>query len=113
MDEFEKACAEVDGDSLGLTTQENVIEFMRNAKVATVTFCQPRYVTKVEKLAKDHPDEVQIVYRNKDGSIVAHVPVSYVKVSRPRELTEEQKQKAGERLKQMRNNSLVSDESPR
>ena len=104
MNEFEKACDQVEGNGLGLTTQDNAIEFLRNAKVATVTFCQPRYISKIEKYAKDYPDEVQVVHRNKDSSIVAHVPVSYVKISRPREvnLSDEERQALADRLARTR-----------
>ena len=37
---------------------ENVIEFFRNQEKATVTFCQPRFVSKVKKLAEEYPEDV-------------------------------------------------------
>jgi predicted N-acetyltransferase YhbS len=47
----------------------------------------------VRKLAEKYPDEVQIVAENEDGSIVAHIPVSYLKISRGKQdLTEEQRE---------------------
>ena len=101
MTDFEKAC-EVD-NSNSLYTQDNVIEFLRNSKKATVTFCQPKFVTKIKKLAEQYPDEVKIVKENKDNSIVAHVPTSYVKISRPREYTEEQKAAMAKRLRRKKN----------
>lgn len=33
---------------------------------------------KVKKLAEKYPDQVQIDWENKDGSIVAHMPVSAI-----------------------------------
>lgn len=70
---------------------ENVIEFLRDEKTASVTFCQGRYVSRIKKLATKYPDECQIVRENRDGSIFAHVPVSWIKVSRPvkREMSQE------------------------
>ena len=97
MTPFEKAC-EVDNND-GFSSHENVIEFLRNSKIATVTFSQGRYVSKIEKLAKDFPDEVQIVHRNSDSSIVAHIPTRYIRISRPREYTEEERAIMAERLK--------------
>lgn len=69
---------------------ENVIEFLRDEKCATVTFSQGRFKTKIRKLAESHPEECQIVAENKDGSICAHVPVNWVKISPPRVLSDKQ-----------------------
>ena len=83
---------------------ENVIEFLRNQETATVTFCQGRFVTKIKKLAKQYPDECEIVAENKDGSILAHIPVKWIKISRiVREMSDEQREAQSERL---RNNLL-------
>ena len=84
-------------DSFGV--DENTIEFTKDAKRATVTFSQGRYCTKVKKLAQSHPEECQIVAENKDGSICAHVPVSWVKILPPRNLSEEYKKELAERFK--------------
>jgi len=60
---------------------ENVIEWIDGQKTATVTLSSRRQITKVKKLAEKHPDLVQIDWENKDGSIVAHMPVSAIKFS--------------------------------
>lgn len=57
--------------------------------------------SKLLALSEKYPDEVTNIIINKDGSIFCHVPVSYVKVSHPRRGSEEQKEAAAERLKQM------------
>ncbi len=104
MDHFEKACNDIESGLYNLeTTQENAIEFLRNAKTATATFCQGRFVNKIKALAEEFPDEVQIVHTNPDGSIVVHLPVSYIRIRRfKREMTEEQREAARERLKEAR-----------
>lgn len=84
---------------------ENVIEWIRDSKTATLTICQGRYITKIERLAEEYPEEVEIVARNEDGSILARVPISYIKVSRPREVSEEQRQASAERLALYRMNN--------
>lgn len=49
---------------------ENVIEWLKNSKTATVTFApQTRMKGRILRLAKEHPDEVEIIAENKDGSI--------------------------------------------
>ena len=57
--------------------------------------------SKLLALAEQYPDEVTDVIINKDGSIFCHVPVSYVKISHPRKISDEQKEAAAERFRQM------------
>lgn len=57
--------------------------------------------SKLLKYAETRPDEVSHVVINKDGSMVCHVPVSYVKVSPPRQVSDEQKTAARERFQKM------------
>lgn len=77
---------------------ENVIEFLENQERATVTFSQGRYKTRILNLAKQRPEECQIVAENKDGSLCAHIPTSWVKISPPAARSEEQREKARERM---------------
>ena len=103
MNEFEKACHTE--NYTGVNTQECVIEWIRGDKEVTVTFAnKTRYNSKVRKLAEDYPNDVKIVADNKDGSIVAHMPLRFITISKPRRntLTEEQKRKASERLQNSR-----------
>ena len=93
---------------------ENVIEFVRNSETATVTFCQGRFVTKVRKLAEKYPEEVQITHENEDGSIVAHIPTSYIMISnrkREVEYTEEELATLRERIAYARDIKLNGSES--
>ena len=79
---------------------ENVIEWLNNMERATLSFSQGRYVSKVRKLAEEHPDEVQIV-ADYGNEIVAHIPSKWIKVAPPRKVSDEQKAAAAERFKQM------------
>jgi translation initiation factor 1 (eIF-1/SUI1) len=104
MNDFEKACNEVERDRDYSLEQENCVEFLRNADVMTVTFTQGRFINKVEKLAKQHPDEVQVTNRNynrkgKVVSIVAHLPVHCLHLSwLKKDLSEEERKTIGERI---------------
>lgn len=113
MTEFEKSCEYTDGDSYtGDTDQENCVEFINRNKTASATFSQKSWVTRMQRLAAKHPDEVRIVHVNKskDGSVISIVvqfPVSYLHISskkRTTEMTDEQKQKAAARLAVAREN---------
>ena len=81
---------------------ENVIEWLNNDSEVTVTLNQRRYISKVKKLLEKNPDEVRIVAENKDGSIVAKLPIKYIKISAPRKVSEEQRNQARERFKEYR-----------
>ena len=112
MNEFEKASNEVEEERDYDLEQENCIEFLRGSKTATVTFSQGRFISKIEKLAEKFPDEVQIVARNK-GSIVAHIPTSYIKINnRSRELSEEERNVLSERAKNLFGRGLNKEETP-
>lgn len=77
---------------------ENVIEFINDQERATVTFSQRRYKSKIKKLAEKYPEECRIIAENKDGSICAHIPTKWVKVSPPRKISDEQKEAARKRM---------------
>lgn len=104
MTEFEKASDAIEKDRDYNSNNENVIEFLRNSKTATVCFTQSKYINKIKKLAEKYPDEVTITHENKDGSIVAYIPVKWIKVSPPRQVSDEQREAARERLKSYREN---------
>lgn len=89
-----------------VSNQENVIEFVRDGKYATVSLSQGRYIGRIRKLAESHPGECQIVAENIDGSICARVPVNWVKINPGPTLSEEQRK---ERADMMRKYLLKSD----
>lgn len=79
--------------------RENVVEFYADDKRATGTFTQGRYVSKIKKLAEKYPDECQIVAENSDFSIVAHFPTKWVKISPPKQISDETKERLAEQLR--------------
>lgn len=85
---------------------DNVSEFdicwCRGDMVAGVT-CpnSSKMKNKVLKLAEEHPDEVEVITTNNDGSIFAHVPVKCIAVRWPRKVSEEQAAVARQRLQDM------------
>ena len=105
MNDFEIIADEVDKSKQTYeVSQECVIEWIKNSKIATVTFPGgSKYNSKIRKLAQEHSDEVIIKHENKDKSIVAIIPVKYIKISSPRKVSDEQKLAASERLKKIRN----------
>lgn len=80
---------------------ENVIEWITGEDTISVTMHQGRYVSKIRKLAEKHPNLVQILAENPDGSIFAHMPISCLKLSL-KSLSETQILEQRERLRMAR-----------
>ena len=80
---------------------ENVIEWLSGSDLVLVTLSQKKYVNKVKKLAEAH-DDVVIMRVNKDGSILARLPLKFIRITPTRQLTEEQRNQARERLEKYR-----------
>lgn len=91
--------------------KENVIEFLKGSDTATLSLTQGRYITRVRELAKKRPNECKIMRENTDGSIVAHIPTSWVKIHPTRELSDEQREILVERANRMNlQKSTTSDD---
>ena len=81
------------------TCQENAIEWINGDKEVWVTFSQKKFITRIKKHAKEYPIHI---YDNKDGSVYAKIPLSWIKISPPRkgrEFSEDEKAEAAERLR--------------
>ena len=84
-------------------SRENVIGWYKDSEIATITFSQGRYISKIKKLAEKYPDDVKIL-ENTDGTILAYIPVKAIHISvihRDIEMTDEQRKAASERLKKI------------
>lgn len=81
---------------------EFAINWLKGSDYAEVTAPSGSALkSKILSLAEKYPYEVTNIIINKDGSIFCHVPVSYVKVNHPRRVSDEQKEAAAERFRQM------------
>lgn len=83
---------------------ENVIEWLNGSDYIGATLSQKKWINKVELFATQDKN-VRILARNADGSIFAHLPISYLKLSPKRtvELTDEERKEISERLHRARN----------
>lgn len=77
---------------------ENVIEWVKDGKTATLSLTQGRTISRVMKLAKSRPEECKIVAQNTDGSVCARVPISWIRINPPKQFTDEQKKEMAYRL---------------
>lgn len=79
---------------------ENGIEWVKDSEWATLSLSQRRMISRVKKLAEQHPEQCQILAENEDGSIYAHIPVSWIRINPGMELTEEQKEKKAKTMRE-------------
>lgn len=80
---------------------ETVVEYIKGDKTVTVSSTDTVWARRIKKLWEQDKDNISIV-ENEDGSVCAHLPKEYFKLSKPRSrsgMSEEQKQAAAERLK--------------
>ena len=80
-------------------SRENVIGWYKDSEIATVTFSQGRYISKIKKLAEKYPDDVKVL-ENADGTILAYIPVKAIHLSIT-QISEERRKAASERFKKM------------
>jgi len=79
---------------------ENMIEWITGQRTITVSFSDQTMIRKVKELHKKFPEKIKIKAENEDGTIYAQLPKSALKLSIiKRQLTEEQKEQAAERLR--------------
>lgn len=81
---------------------EFAINWLKGSDYAEITVPSGSALkSKLLKYAAAFPEEVNHVIENKDGSMVCHVPVRYVKVTRPRVVSDAQKEAVRKRAKAM------------
>lgn len=90
---------------------EFAIEWIKGGEYAGVTVPSGTALkSKLFKLARERPDEVKVVSENEDGSAFLHIPINYVKISPPRKVSDEQKEAASKRFKQMWENRQKNED---
>ena len=82
--------------------RENNIEWEQGDDIVTALFQNNRFQSKIRKMAEEHPRDVRIWEKNKDGSMLVQFPLKWVKVGPPRRMSEEQKAKSAERFQKYR-----------
>lgn len=82
---------------------ENVIEWLTGEDTISVTVSQKKWVNKIKRFAETD-ENVEIFGENSDGSIFAHLPLNYLKLSPKRRdnITAERKAELVEQLRKMR-----------
>lgn len=84
--------------------KETVFEMCNDDHPACFTSTENMWIKRIKKLADKYPDDVRIVDYRPGVNICVNLPKSWFKVSPPRilNLTEDQRDAARERIKNMR-----------
>ena len=85
---------------------DNVIEFYKGSKTVTVTFSADKYKTRILSLAKERPDDVEIVTSD-DDYVCAHIPASWIKINPSRKMSESRKKEFSDRMSKVRSKKKV------
>ena len=84
--------------------KETTINYIGGDKTFTMFSSEQKWVNKIrnftEKDSKQYSPDVHITYENDDGSLMAEIPLKWLKVSPPKKVSEEFKKAAGERMRQ-------------
>lgn len=82
--------------------------------MVSVTTYEGKQINQLKALAEKHPDEVKLIPTGLAGVVLVHLPKKYVHVSfgerTKREMSEEQRAAAAERLKKAREKKAESNE---
>lgn len=86
---------------------ETSCDHISGSKTVTVFTSERKWLNRLHKYQELHPDMVKIIHENNDGSILAHVPESWLKITptRKRVLSEEQRLDMSNRMKNIRKNN--------
>lgn len=82
---------------------ETSVEYIKGERYLTWYSDEPKWANRIRQLAADN-DDVNIISDDGEG-VLAHCPVSWFKPPKPpikRNMTDEQRQAAAERMKNMR-----------
>ena len=84
--------------------KETAINYCSDENFMTIYTQEKKWINKIYNWKTEYPNDVEIRIINRDGSIVAHIPKSWFKISpsRKRNMSEEQRAAIVERLKKYR-----------
>lgn len=89
---------------------EFAIEWVKGRDYAGVSVPSgTAWKSKLMRYVKERPEDVKLMAENADGSAFFHVPVNYIKCSPPRQISEEQKEAARQRLQEMREKKKLEE----
>ena len=93
--------------------KETAMGYLNVDDYASFSSNEKKWVNKILRLYSLHPNKVEILHwpDENHGTIVARVPKHWLKVSPPRQMSDEQKAAMAERLKTAREAKEINNET--
>lgn len=90
--------------------RETAWDHVSGEKTATISTSEKKWIRLIESLKEKYPEQVEIRYRNPDGSILARLPAEWMKIKPKKKsnMTPEQKEASKARLELARHKRLDS-----
>lgn len=84
--------------------RETALDYIVGGDHICYSTSDQKRINKILKQAEEYPNDVKIIAQNDDGSIYAHLPMSWFKPpSPPKKVSDKQREAAGERFRKYRN----------
>lgn len=81
--------------------KETVFGYVDVDDIASFTTYERKWINKIKKWKEEYPDKVRIIAENADGTMCAHLPKQWFKVSPPKKISEEHRARMSELGKSM------------
>lgn len=93
--------------------KETVVGYIDSEKTASLCSGERKWINRILKLKAEHPDEIDIKEypESNHGIMLAHFPKKWLKINPPRQMSDEQKAAAAERLRAIRESQEEEDEA--
>lgn len=87
-----------------MINSETTYEHVYGEETFTVTAAERWSIGLILRLKKSHPDDVEIVHVNGDGSLLAHLPAAWMRIVPKKKvvMSEERRAETAERLRAAR-----------
>lgn len=84
--------------------RETCYSHIQGDKFMEITACERWSIGMVKRLKERNPDDVKIIYENPDGSLVAHMPASWMRIVPRRKvvISDERREQLAEHMKSIR-----------
>lgn len=78
--------------------KDNSIDWFTGQTRVNITFSQRKWINKIKKLAEKYPNEV-IIQNDYGDCINAKIPLKFIKIGAPRQVSDEQRERMREQAK--------------
>jgi hypothetical protein len=79
---------------------ETAWDYVQGEKHASLYTGQIKWLNKIDDWIKQYPDQIEIIHKNSDDSMLVHIPENWIHIYPPKKETEETKIARSNRMKE-------------